>query len=504
VIGRLVRRLGFGLGLGQVTLGTLFERLAEVHGDRVMVDEPALDRRLTFAWAADLVDRWAGSLAPRLGTDDRVVIALPNGADHVLVSAAVCRAGGIAVPVNPHMRPEEIDHVVADAGAHVVIRSTTELAGATGLGSAVPAEPGQVAALFYTSGTTGHPKGVELTHRGLLGSYPRLALAPVELRRDEVVIALPIAHIMGFAALLSFACAGVPVLAFERFRPTVVLDAIEARRSSVFVGVPAMYQLLLEAGAEERDLSSVRLWLSGADAMPPEVARRFQRLGAFADVPLLGRVGEAVFAEGYGMAELSGAVIGRVDLPGVGRLFGDALGAALPGYRLRVVTESGREARTGETGELQVRGPGVSPGYWGDAGRDHELYTVDGWLRTGDLVRKGAFGTVAFAGRVKDVIKHGGYSVYALEVEEVLARHPAVAEAAALGLPDAAKGEIPVAAVRLLAGARATPEELVAHGRAHLSDYKWPRQVVVVDELPRTGSQKVQKRQLLGLFTPSG
>jgi long-chain acyl-CoA synthetase len=406
------------------------------------------------------------------------------------------------VPVNPHMRPEEVDHVVADAGAHVVIRSTAELAGGTNLGGAIPTEAGHVAALFYTSGTTGRPKGVELTHRGLLGSLPRLALAPVELRRDEAVVALPIAHIMGFAALLGFACAGVPVLLHERFRPLEVLDAIEERRSTVFVGVPAMYQMLLEAGAERRDLSSVRLWLSGADAMPPEVARRFQRLGALAEVPLFGPVGDAVFAEGYGMAELSGAVIGRLDLPIVGRVLGDALGVALPGYRLRVITETGREARAGETGELQVRGPGVSPGYWGDPIGAPEMHTVDGWLRTGDLVRKGALGTVAFAGRVKDVVKHGGYSVYALEVEEVLARHPAVAEAAVLGLPDPAKGEVPVAAVRLLPGATATPEELVAFGKLHLADYKWPRQVVVVGSLPRTGSQKVQKRELLPLFTP--
>jgi long-chain acyl-CoA synthetase len=504
VIARSARRLGFGLGVGRVTLGTLFERLAEIHGDRLMVDEPAQDRRLTFTQAADLVDRWAGHLAPRIGTDDRVVIAVPNGADHLLLAAAVCRAGGIAVPVNPHMRPEEVDHVVADAGAHVVIHDTAELAGRRNLARAVPTDPGHVAALFYTSGTTGRPKGVELTHRGLLGASPRLALAPLGLRRDEAVVALPIAHIMGFAALLGFACAGVPVLVQERFRPTDVLDAIEQRRATVFVGVPAMYQMLLEAGAEERDLSSVRLWLSGADALAPGVARRFQKIGAAAHLPVVGPVGEALFAEGYGMAELSGAVIGRVDLPGVGRLLGDALGVALPGYRLRVVTETGRAARTGETGELQVRGPGMSPGYWGDPAGAEALLTTDGWLRTGDLVRKGAFGTVAFAGRVKDVIKHGGYSVYALEVEEVMAGHPAVAEVAALGLPDPAKGELPVAAVRLRSGASATPEELVAYGRAHLSDYKWPRQVVIVPELPRTGSQKVQKRELLRHFTPTG
>src|SRR5205807_147352 len=175
---------------------------------------------------------------------------------------------------------------------------------------------------------------------------------------------------MGFAAILGLACAGIPVYFLPRFRPDEVLDAIESRRASIFIGVPAMYRMLLEAGAEQRDLSSVRAWGSGADAMPSELAAKFKSLG-------------------------------------------------------------------------------VTKGYWGDTVATEAALTDDGWLRTGDLVRRGVLGAVVFEGRKKDVIKHGGYSVYALEVERVLEDHPDVVEAAVVGMPDERKGEIPVAAVRL-------------------------------------------------------
>jgi acyl-CoA synthetase (AMP-forming)/AMP-acid ligase II len=393
---------------------------------------------------------------------------------------------------------------VADAGAEAIVRDAGELRDGPDLARHVTARPGDVAALFYTSGTTGSPKGVELTHRGLLGAFPRAALVPLlQARRDEAVVAQPVAHIMGFVACLGLACAGVPALFFERFRADAVLDAIERRRSTLFIGVPAMYRMLLDAGAEGRDLTSVRVWMSGADAMPPDLARRFQKLGATATLPGIGPVGEALFFEGYGMAELAGAVAVRVDTPGgISRhLLGDGLGVPVPGYRLRVVREDGRTARPGEVGELWVKGPGVTPGYWGNPDASDGLLTSDGWLRTGDLARRGALGTFTFAGRSKDVVKHGGYSVYALEVERVLDQHPAVAESAVLGLPDERMGEVPVAVVVLRAEQHASEDELIAFCRERLADYKCPRRIAFMKELPRTGSGKVQKGPLRERFS---
>ena len=481
-------RLALDRGL---TLATVAARLGAVYGDRVLVDEDGWT--VTHIEAADLVERWSATLTESIAPGDRVVLATPNGHRQLLATLAVCRAGGVAVPVNAQMRPAEVDHVVADAGAPVVVRDVAELepSGPRARRPAVSeaaADPDGLAALFYTSGTTGRPKGVRLSHRALIGAS-RLGALNV-LPAPTAVMALPTAHIMGFASGLGFALAGVPVAALRRFDATAVLDLIEERKAAIFVGVPAMYRLLLEAGAEERNLRSVHLWLSGADVMPPELAQRFQRLGSSFIVPGMGPVGQAAFVEGYGLAESAGAVAvkAHIPVPGLARMLtGDAVGVPLPGVRFRI-----------RDGELEVRAPTVTSGYWGDAEATADALTEDGWLRTGDRVEAGLFGTVRFRGRAKDVIKVGGYSVYAVEVEAALANHPAVAEAAVLGVADERLGEVPVAAVRLAPGADAAtdPGELLAEATADLAPYKRPRQLVIVDELPRTGSGKVQKDRL--------
>ena len=194
---------------------------------------------------------------------------------------------------------------------------------------------------------------------------------------------------------------------------------------------------------------------------------------------------------------------GGVSPPLVPARLGDVL-TPLPPNRFRVVGEDEQGVRLGQVGELWVRGPGVLEAYHGNVKATLQVRTEDGWVRTGDLVRRLPLGAVLFAGRGKDVIKHGGYSVFAVEVERVLEQHPAVAEAAVLGLPDKRMGQIPVAVVRLKPGAaaagRVTEAELVAFARDHLADYKAPRRIRIVDELPRTGTEKVQKDELLPLF----
>ena len=203
------------------------------------------------------------------------------------------------------------------------------------------------------------------------------------------------------------------------------------------------------------------------------------------------------------MVEVGGGVAAKVSPPFLdadgGRL-GEALGFALPGYDLRVVDEHGVELADGRVGELQVRGPGVLAGYWGDESATAAVLTDDGWLRTGDLARKGRLGMFVFEGRSKHVIKRGGYSVYALEVEQALEEHPSVLEAAVIGLPDERLGEVPAAVVRLAADTSLAAADLEAWSRRHLADYKVPVRFVAVDELPRTGTTKVQKDALLSLF----
>jgi len=483
----------------RLTLADFAERLADLWGDRVLVEE-AGGAVVTYRDAAALVARWADALGARIEPGDRVVLSTPNSYDQFLLCLAVSRAGGLPVPVNPQMRASEIDHVVADSGASLVVSAPSELDPDPAPRPPAAPDPSDVAALFYTSGTTGKPKGAALTHRALVGQSTTAALWPTQLRDDEAVVALPVAHIMGFATLVGMATAALRVYFLPRFRPDDVLDALESRGSSVFVGVPAMYRMLLEAGADERDLRSVRIWMSGADVMPTDLARAFKRFGASARLPVVGPVGEASFVEGYGMVEVGGGVAAKVSPPYLPLGIGETVGFRLPGYEFRVVDESDREVVMGGLGELWVRGPGVLREYWNAPEATSSTVTADGWLRTGDLVRVGPLGTVMFCGRRKHTVKSGGYSVYPLEVETMLEEHPDVLEASVVGIPDPKLGEVPAAAVRLRPRARVDAAELVSWASERLAAYKAPRRVVVVDELPRTGTEKVQKERLVELF----
>lgn len=497
--GRTMRRAGLVIG-GDETLGTLAHVLADIHGRRALVDEADGGLRITYEQAAKRVARWAGGIARKVQPGDRVVIHTPNGYEQLLLCLAASRAGAIPAPVNDQMRTEEVRHVIDDCEAALVVRSAIEVDGARPLVDAVRAEPDDVAALFYTSGTTGAPKGAELTHRALVGQVARAAAWPGWLRRDEVVISLPVAHIMGFAALLGAATAGIPTCFLPHFRPDDVLDAIEERRATAFIGVPAMYRLLIEAGAEQRDLTSVRVWGSGADAMPAELAQRFKRMGATFTLPFGASFGEAAFFEGYGMVEVGGGAAAKISPPMLGLGLGESVGLPLPSYRFRVVDADGDDVGSGRVGELWIKGPGVLKGYWNAPEATAATVTSDGWLRTGDLARKGVLGTVLFAGRKKDVVKVGGYSVYSLEVQEALERCPNVAEAAVIALPDERLGQVPAAVVRCVDGVSLTEGDVLAFAQEHLADYKVPQQVRIVDELPRTGTAKVQKQSLAELF----
>jgi long-chain acyl-CoA synthetase len=486
-----------------LTLGAFLERLARVRPDRLLASEP--DRwSISVGQAAIEVAAAARTLSGRMEPGEQVLVALPNGYRLFLAVLAVNRAGGVAVPVNPKMAADEIDFLASDAGASQRIDDWSSL---TSPGSAphdptpLPSvDPRGTAVIFYTSGTTGRPKGAELTHRALLNSAGGASMfVPGGLVHRGCVTSLPVAHIAGFSLLVRLAALGVPVHLVPKFRPTDVMDRIEATRAMMFVGVPAMFRMMEEAGAPERDLTSVKVWTSAADALPDGLAERFQTYGSTTTLPWGTRV-KATFIDGYGMVELGGGVATRVlapfDLPGTGAL--------RPSGRneVRILDGAGNEVPNGEVGELAVRGPGTMRGYHKqEEGADRTL-DADGWLRTGDLARLTGRGSFALAGRMKDVIKHGGYSVFAREVERVLEEHPDVAEAAVLGRPDHRKGEVPVAAVRAVPGHTIDVDALVRHTASRLSDYKVPHQIVVVDDFPRTGTDKVAKRALLERFDP--
>jgi acyl-CoA synthetase (AMP-forming)/AMP-acid ligase II len=531
-----------------LTLGALPSRLAAAHGNRLLAVEG-----ISAQWSARDVDRitarWRTSLAKVMAPGERVVVALPNGYEFFLACLAVCRAGGVAVPVNEKTTADELAHIMSTSAASVMVRTVADLesplridaraktkaeskaeskAGSTKKSRSAtqvqssepetnsqteangalhwPTSPTDVAAIFFTSGTTGKPKGAELSHRGLLAGTQTLAAVPTNLRNDEAIVALPVAHIMGFAAYLGAALMGMQLYVHERFSAEEVLDSIETRRASGFIGVPAMYRMLEEAGAASRDLSSVRLWMSGADAMPPELVRNFQSYGATVKIPFLGNsVGEAAFIEGYGMVELSGGVAVKVTPPFAGSLLSKPIGIPLPSNQLRVVDDNNTQVRVGQVGELLVKGPGVLARYRNDEAATDATMTPDGWLRTGDLAKRQRFGAVEFVGRAKDVIKVGGYSVFAAEVQAVLETFDGVAEASVVGLPDTRMGESVAVALRQLSDM--PPIDLVAVkalAMEKLAKYKVPRHWLIVDELPRTGSSKVQRQAVRDLFTADG
>ncbi len=504
---RIRNRVNLGLR-GGLTLSSFATAIADLHGDAVAVTEEMDSgdtRSITYREIQETVARWSASIAARSKPGQPVVIATPNGVDQFLVSLAAARVGRLPAPVNPQMTEPEIRHVISDSGADLVIRDASELDAGKGSRSAPPEpadpDPNSVAALFYTSGTTGKPKGAALTHKALVGQMSTAALLPRIMGGSEILASLPVAHIMGFAVLMAPMVIGAPIYFMTHFSAARVLDVIEERCCSVFIGVPAMYRMMLEAGAESRDLSSVRAWISGADVMPAELARAFKSFGATVTLPGIGPVGEATFLEGYGMVEVGGGVAAKISPPFMNVGLGDSLGMALPGWKLRVVDEENQPLQRGEVGELQVKGPGLLKGYWGDRTSSDAVITPDGWLHTGDLVKTGPMGSVLFQGRSKNVVLSGGYTIYPLEVEADLEEHPAVAESAVLGISNPKLGEVVVAAIRLEPGSRITEEELLEWASERMAHYKAPKQIKFVEDLPRTGTRKVQHKELMPLFS---
>jgi acyl-CoA synthetase (AMP-forming)/AMP-acid ligase II len=287
--------------------------------------------------------------------------------------------------------------------------------------------------------------------------------------------------------------AGITNRMFGRFDAEKVLDVIEAEQIDSFVGVPAMYRAMLDAGAEERDLTSVKVWTSAADVMPPDVAKRFQKMGRVAGpVP-------ALFLEAYGMVELAGAAMAKVTPPGPVPLPKRFAGMPVFPYRVKVVDKKGRELPRGKVGELCVRGPGVLEGYHRDPEATGKVLE-GGWLRTGDLARIGPLGTVFFEGRQKDVIKVGGYSVFPVEVEEEIRKHPKVTDAAVLAIADETKGSVVGAAVIPRKGTSLKPVDLERWAKKELAAYRRPKRWLVVKQFPRGSTKKVDKKKLAAQF----
>ena len=527
-----------------VTMADHVGLLAELYGDSsgFMVEEPVpyavYEGHGTYFSYREWVrfsNRFANVLRDKLGVKkgDRVAIIPGNGIEALTAIMSTMQIGAIAVPMNYMLRGKEIKHIVEDAGAKVLItdpevfdsniRDTSLLptvekwlmVGISGeapdgfesldlLLSEVSEEftpmkmgMNDVVGIFYTSGTTGFPKGATVTNRGLLNAQRKAALVLPLSKKDFGIFALPIAHVFGFAVCIMGACAGTSGFILRHFDPVQCLELIEEHKATTFVGVPAMYAFMLASNPEKYDLSSLRLLGSSADAMPPDHIDRIRDLAAR---PGLIRKRRPLFAEAYGMVELTGLATLKPAFKWLEWPSG-CVGVTMPPIRAKVADDSGARMKRGEPGELWIKGPGVTPGYWNNPeATEHAL--VDGWFRTGDMVSKDRWGRVFFVDRVKDVIKVGGYSVFSVEVEEEILEHPDVEEVAVIGIPHKTMGHVPLAVVCLKEGGEVTEEELADWCRENIAGYRAPRMVriIPIGEMPYGMTLKVMKKDLRSRF----
>jgi long-chain acyl-CoA synthetase len=492
-----------------MNLATNLTRTAATHPDW-----PAVrlgDATTTYRALDDASARVAGRLRDAgLSPGDRVGIMLPNVPLFAAVYYGVLRAGGVVVPMNPLLKAREVAYYLEDSGARTIFAGH-EVADEAGRGAVtagaeltavdpatfdpmVAAWPSKTevgdradddtAVILYTSGTTGQPKGAELTHANLATNVAVFLSELVTLSAGDVIFGgLPLFHSFGQTCTLNAAvAAGASLTLLPRFDPGEALRLLAMHRVTVFAGVPTMYSALLgHRNRADYDLSALRVCVSGGAAMPVEVMRGFE--AAFGCVVL----------EGYGLSETS--PVASFNHPDRERKAG-SIGTPIRGVEMRVVGPDGSVPPTGEPGEIEIRGHNVMKGYW----RRPEATAaaiVDGWFRTGDIGTIDEDGYYRIVDRKKDLIIRGGYNVYPREIEEVLYEHPAVAEAAVIGLPNEQLGEEVGAAVTLRDGAIATPAELRDFVKGQVAAYKYPRRVWLVDALPKGPTGKILKREIV-------
>jgi long-chain acyl-CoA synthetase len=467
------------------------------------------DAELTYGQLDGASAHIAGLLAQHgFEPGDRVGIMLPNVPYFPVCYYGVLRAGGVVVPMNVLLKKREVAYYLSDSGAKLLFawhgfaddaQAGAEQAGAECLlvkpgefehqvGAAEPdasvadTTADDTAVLLYTSGTTGQPKGAELTHANLArnaeGSRNLFGLGDTAITLG----ALPLFHSFGQTCGMNATLGGGGTLTLiPRFDPAKALEIIQRDKVNIFQGVPTMYGAMLHhSDREQFDTSSLQLCASGGSAMPVELLRGFEK--AFG----------CKILEGYGLSESSPVAsfnhADRERKPG-------SIGTPIEGVEMKIVDEDRNDVDPGEVGEIVIRGHNVMKGYWNRPQETAETI-LDGWLHTGDLGKTDEDGYFYVVDRKKELIIRGGYNVYPREVEEVLYEHPAVREAAVVGMPHDEYGEEVGAAVVLKDGASATPEELRDFVKEQVAAYKYPRRVWLVDDLPKGPTGKILKREI--------
>lgn len=442
--------------------------------------------------------------APRVG------LMLPASAAFAGSFFGTLWASRTAVPLNFLLAADELLTIVETAGLDTIltVRHFADLAAklpATAvfmedlplkrrvlLATWLPApsvptpDPNDTAVLLFTSGTSAEPKGVELTYRNLRSNCDD-CIATADMKPDHRFLnCLPPFHVFGLTAnVLAPVVLGASVYCIPRFQPSAVIRALKEHEISIFMAIPSMHAAILRSKSATSDLmKSVYLAVSGGEPLPDELAKGYrERFG----IDLL---------QGYGLTETS--PVCAIELPTAHRA--GSIGRPIRNLELRIASNAGEELPTGTDGEIRVRGPNVMKGYFKRPAETRAVLTEDGWFRTGDAGHVDEDGFVFITGRLKEMMIVGGENVYPREIEAVLEQHPAVAEAAVIGAPDASRGEVPVAFVTCKEGAEVTEVELRAFVRERLAGYKTPRSIRIATDLPRTPIGKILKRKLADLL----
>ncbi|AOW95244.1 AMP-dependent synthetase [Rhodococcus sp. WMMA185] len=449
---------------------------------------------LSYEQFAERVDAFAAQLSER-GVDrgDVVAIMLPNRAELLIALMASWRIGAAATPVNPTFTANEADYQIFDAAAVLVVNegpdapsagkptiAVDEMATTTPSGWTPNVSPDgeDLALLIYTSGSTGRPKGVMLSHDNLQFMSSSMAQHLSLTQEDHCLLILPLFHVNAICvSFLSPMLAGGQLSVTGRFSPARFFDDVARLRPTYFSAVPTIYALLTSEPDTASDLSSLRFAVCGAAPISKELLDRAER-----------RLG-LVIVEGYGLTE--GTCASACNPPDGIRKLG-TVGPALPGQTLAIVDQAGSPLPTGATGEVVIRGANVMRGYLGRPD-ETERTIVDGWLHTGDVGRLDEDGYLTLVDRIKDMIIRGGENIYPKEIENALATHDGVLEAAVIGAPHEVYGEVPVAYVVTYPDARVAGDDLAEHLVDRLTKVKLPVAIHVVDALPRNPVGKIDK-----------
>jgi len=480
------------------SLSEEFERSVAENSDRVaLVDEAG--RSWSYGELADEVARLAGRFREIPG--DTVGILLLNSKRYVVTLLALWKAGKTAVPLNYLLPPSDLGYILKDSGMSILVASTffdealqkiRPLFGDRGtiliadgedfipIGTTDGVDDHRDPALIlYTSGTTGRPKGVVLSHQNLLANTSSCQQAGSFGPQDSFLCLLPFFHTYALTGTILLPLLnGSKMVLVERFHPLKVLELIQEWGITCFLAIPSMYRVLAGTDAE-LDVSSLRFPISGGEPMPVAVAE------AFAE-----RFGVDIF-EGYGQTEAAPVV--SLNTP-IARKLG-TVGRALPDVEIGVWNEKNDVVESGQVGEVMVRGENVMEGYFHLEEETAKTIT-DGWLHTGDLGRIDSEGFLSITGRLKEMIISAGENIFPREIEEVLVVHPSVKEVAVIGIPDEVRGEVPKAFVILQEGTSPDEKELRSFCKDRLANYKIPKVIEIVEDLPRNPTGKVLKRML--------